>query len=49
MNTMNDFNSELRKRLEEEAEQEKKNMQPGDYLDEDGLIRCGICHEPKQK
>ena len=27
----------------------EENMEMGDYIGEDGLIYCGVCHEPKQK
>ena len=49
MSRINDLVSMIGKSLEEQAERMKKDMKPGDYIGEDGLIYCGICHEPKQK
>jgi DNA replication protein DnaC len=49
MNEMTDMNRTLTDFFDEQAEQMKKEMKPGDYFGEDGLIHCGICGMPKQK
>lgn len=49
MSRLNDLGDVIGKHLEGQAERMKNDMQPGDYIGADGLIYCGVCHEPKQK
>ena len=49
MSRLNELGDVIGKHLEGQAERMKNDMQPGDYIGADGLIYCGVCHEPKQK
>ena len=49
MSGMKDMDSTMKDYLEDIAENAKNEIKPEDYIGEDGLLHCGVCHMPKVK
>ena len=49
MSGMKDMDSTMKDYLEDIAENAKNEIKPEDYIGEDGLLHCGVCHMPKEQ
>lgn len=49
MSGMEDMDSTIKGYLDGIAERAKGKENPGDYIGEDGLLHCGVCHMPKEQ
>lgn len=49
MSGMKDMNSTINGYLAGIEENAKTGVKPGDYIGEDGLLHCGVCHMPKEQ
>ena len=49
MSGMKDMDSTMKDYLEDIEENAKTGVKPEDYIGEDGLLHCGVCHMPKEQ